>query len=105
MYIDPMPVAEIFDLIVTHGVDLVTPDWHKWGGANDRFAFCSRRGASVYLNRIDWLRQYCLSTNEFQSEGLLQYAIDKSGLRAGLTGMRAKRVRATGAIREEDFSN
>ncbi len=105
MYIDPMPVAEIFDLITTQGVDVVTPDWHRWGGTNDRFAFCSRRGASVYLNRIDWLRQYCLSTNEFQSEGLLQYAIDKSGLRTGATGMRAKRVRATGVIREEDFSN
>jgi SAM-dependent methyltransferase len=105
MYVDPMPVAEIFDLIAVQGVDVVTASWHRWGGANDRFAFCSRRGAAVYLNRIDWLRHYCLSTSGFQSESLLRYAFDQSGLRSGFTGMRAKRVRATGAIRDEDFSN
>ena len=54
---DPMPVAEIFDLLLGGSVDLVTPGWHEWAGLNDRFAFCSRRAAPIYLNRIDWVRE------------------------------------------------
>lgn len=104
MYIDPMPVAEIFNLIMDKGVDLVTASWHKWRGFNDRFAFCSRRGAYAYLNRIDWVRQHCTDKQVFHSEGLLRYMVKRTGLKYSFTPMRAKRVRATGAIKEEDFA-
>lgn len=101
---DPMPVAEIFDLLLGGSVDLVTPDWHEWAGLNDRFAFCSRRAAPIYLNRIDWVREQCAERQFFHSESLLGDVVRKTGLRHARTPMKAKRVRATGLVREEDFN-
>lgn len=103
MYLDPIPVEDVVAMI-HQGTDIITPRWHQWTGLNDRFAFCSRRGANAYLNRRRWVRQLCEETGTFHSESLLLYMVEKTGLSRGLTDVRAKRVRATGTVREEDFA-
>lgn len=103
MYIDPMPVAEVFDLIQDKKTDLITADWHQWGGLNDRFAYCSFRGAQVYLNRIDLVRQFCVEKGMFHAESLLLYAAERAQLSCEFIAMRASRVRATGAVHDEKF--
>lgn len=103
MYLDPMPVDKIMGMI-NQGVDIVTADWHKWSGLNDRFAFCSRRGAHAYLNRRTWVPRLCSEAGTFHSESLLLFMIEKTGLRCGFTSMRARRVRANGFVKEEDFN-
>jgi SAM-dependent methyltransferase len=105
MYLSPAPVQEIVDLIVRQGVDIVTPDWHRWGGYNDRLAFCSRRGAEVYLNRIERVPEFCASTGAFQSEALLRHVAERSGLRhVEIAMLQGRRVRATGVVVDENFA-
>jgi SAM-dependent methyltransferase len=104
IYLDPMPVDDILELIKDRGADIVTASWHKWTGLNDRFAFCSRRGADAYLNRREWVRDLCVETGTFHSESLLLFMVEKTGLKVGFTGMRAQRVRANGVVKEEDFT-
>lgn len=103
MYLDPIPVDEIFEQI-NQGVDIVTPSWHKWSGLNDRFAFCSRRGAYAYLNRREWVPHLCSETGTFHAESLLLFMVEKTGLKCGFTSIRARRVRANGVVKEEDFT-
>ena len=103
MFLDPVPVDEIVEMI-RRGVDLVTPGWHRWTGLNDRFAFCSLRGAQAYLNRRRWVRSLCEESGTFHSESLLLHAAEKAGLECAFTSVRARRVRASGAVRDEDFS-
>jgi len=103
MYVDPLPVAEIVDMMKS-SVELITPAWQRHSGLNDRMAFGSQTGANVYLNRVVWLFQHCIEEGAFHPESLLRFSVERAGLRHGFTRMRAKRVRATGAIVDEDFS-
>jgi SAM-dependent methyltransferase len=103
LYIDQIPIEGIWKLIHADGVDIITPSWHRWGGFNDRFAFCSRRGADIYLNRIKWLPELCRRQGTFHSESLLRFAVESEELVFDFVNMRAKRVRATGTVQEENF--
>jgi hypothetical protein len=103
LYLDPMPVADIVGRI-EGGADLVTPSWHRWNGLNDRFAFCSPKGVQAYLNRIDAVDDFCTAKGFFHTETLLGHLVETTGLKNEFTGLRARRVRANGVIRDEDFS-
>lgn len=103
LYIDAIPVASIVDRLRS-GVDIVTPSWHRFGGLNDRFAFCARSAADVYLRRIDTLLDHCRKLGWFHPESLLHQAMESAGLKSDFTPVRAWRVRATGEIKDEDFS-
>jgi hypothetical protein len=102
LYLDPLPAAAVSS-IAAGQTDIVTPSWQRWGGFNDRFALCSRAGAEVYLDRINWVSRFCDAKGYFHPEELLQFSIEQSGLTYGFMPMRAKRVRSTGAVRNEDF--
>lgn len=103
LYLDPIP-AEWIAQQLRHDVDLITPGWTCCGGLNDRFAFCSLRGAQAYLNRIEEVSALCAEKGYFHAETLLQYTAAKEALNLSFTSMRAQRVRATGQVKEEDFS-
>lgn len=102
LYLDPLPAAAVSS-IAAGQTDIVTPSWHRWGGFNDRFALCSRAGAEIYLDRINWVARFCDAKGYFHPEQLLQFSVEQSGLTYDFMPMRAKRVRSTGAVRNEDF--
>jgi hypothetical protein len=102
-YIDEVPTVDIAQRI-GNGEDLITPSWHQFGGLNDRFAFASRRGAHVYLNRLDRVASYCESQGEIHSEAMLKYVAESAGLSLGFIDTRARRVRATGEFKAEAFN-
>ena len=101
-YIDPAPVAEILRLIEA-GADLITPNWHLWGGLNDRFAFCSLKGARAYLGRWQWVTPFCREKPSIRSETLLRFVAERERLNLDQVAMRARRVRANGVTKDEDF--
>ena len=102
-YIDELDPNIILDL--SSGVDLITPAWHQWGGLNDRFAFCSLRGAIAYTKRrYDMAPQAIRSIGALHPESLLSFVARESRLCTKTTSMKARRVRGNGLRLQEDFS-
>lgn len=102
-YLDPIDVAGTLRQVLEEGVDLITPTWHQFEGLNDRFAFCSRRGAEVYVDRLSYVTAFSEERGYLSGEGLVAFAAEKNQLKLGFTGVRAMRVRATGATWREEF--
>ncbi|MDO6412918.1 hypothetical protein Q4F19_00840 [Sphingomonas sp. BIUV-7] len=102
-YLDPLDIDHVLDRIVGHGVDLITPSWSEWSGLNDRFAFCSPRGAAVYADRLFAVDGFCRRHGWLQAESLLKDVAEAAELKRETTPMRALRVRANGATWREPF--
>ncbi|PZU08700.1 hypothetical protein [Sphingomonas sp.] len=102
-YLDPIDIGAIAAQL-RGGVDLITANWATWTGLNDRFAFASRRGAEVYVSRLDHVDAFCRERCFLQAEQLLLHVATESGLVLGETAIRAMRVRSNGATWREDFS-
>lgn len=103
LYLDPIPAASMAS-IVSGKVDLVTPAWQRWGGFNDRFALCSRAGAEIYLDRINWVSRFCQEKGYFHPEEILRFSVEQSGATFDFMPTRARRVRSTGVANNEDFT-
>ena len=103
LFLDRLPKDAVLSIVEAKN-DVITPIWQKWGGFNDRFALCSRQGAEVYLNQIEWVKEFCEQKGYFHPEELLRFSVEQAQLRYSFMEARAKRVRATGVIKEEDFS-
>jgi hypothetical protein len=103
LFLDDIPPQAIKS-IIDGTADVITPDWHRWGGLNDRFSLCSRRGAEVYLSRLDWVSSFCAEKGYFHPEEILLYSIERSKLIYDFMHTRARRVRSDGLIRNEDFT-
>lgn len=103
-YLDAIDAPRLVEQIVDGGTDLITANWHRWGGLNDRFAYCSPRGAEVYATRLDRIDDFCRRHGALQAEALLAECATAEGLRLGETGVRAMRVRSNGATWREDFT-
>jgi hypothetical protein len=104
-YLDPLPAGTL-TRIKNGEVDIVTPSWGKYGGANDRFALCSPQGAEVYLGRLALIERYSQEKDgNYHSEEFLEYVLRQSGLRLEVMPTRAQLVRSTGAVWDEDFSS
>jgi hypothetical protein len=101
-YLDALSPLEDLHPLIAGRVDLIVPRWQHWGGLNDRFAFCNRRGAEVYARRLDDLIDACLAMGGMHSELFLQLVARHHGLRVGFTDLRAVRVRANGQIAGND---
>ena len=103
-YLDRLPVKQVTTAIGSAGIDLITPSWHRWGGLNDRFAFCSAQGAAVYTDRLRLVRRFVREKGFLHPEALLAFAAELGGVSQDFTAMRAARVRANGREQQEDFS-
>lgn len=101
-YIDRLETREL-DALLTGAADMISPNWEKWTGVNDRFAFCNEKAAGVFLNRWQLVESYCASHGHIHSERLLAYAVQEAGLRLMNTDMRALRVRSAGWTAPEGF--
>lgn len=102
-YLDRLPVAELLDAVIVGKFDIMTPQWHQWWGLNDRFAFCSTDAASVYCGRFERIGEIVQRNQPMNAEMILQYCVDNAGLRSGVFGTRALRVRADGRTLVEGF--
>ncbi len=102
LYVDPL---EIGDFVRQHaaGKSVCLPSWHSWGGLNDRFAIASPAAAAAYATRLDVVNSYC-QTMPLHPERLLAHALGEAGVTVTFTAARARRVRATGHVVEEDFT-
>jgi hypothetical protein len=102
LYLDVLDPA--FDLapLLDGSADMIVPSWQSWGGLNDRFAFCSGRGARAYATRIDLFSDACMSLGCMHAERFLRFVVRRHDLRVGLTDLRAVRLRANGRIAAND---
>lgn len=82
---------------------VVTPDWQKHGGQNDRFALCNIQGAEIYANRLNWIQQYC-KYHVLHPESFLQFVLKKSNTEIRYISTRAARVRSNGRVVSENFN-
>jgi len=102
-YLDAIRPETIFRQINEQGVDLITASWDQWGGLNDRFAFCSQKGAKAFARRIHMVPRFCEENGYLQAEDLLRSVAAWSDLKLAYTTLRAMRVRADGGTIREDF--
>ncbi len=101
-YLDPLDVPAVAARVRT-GAAIITPNWHQHRGRNDRIAVCTMAGAEVYCQRVEAAMEYCRRYEHFHPESVLRFAIDASRLPEAFLATRANRVRATGAIVQENF--
>lgn len=102
-YLDRIEPQKNLGSILSGEADLITPSWQQWGGLNDRFAFCSQKGAEVYANRIDAVKRFCDENDYLNAEELLGSVARSTQLKLRYTDIRAMRVRADGATLRENF--
>jgi hypothetical protein len=101
-YVDALDPLTDLRPILDRAADLVVPAWQPWGGLNDRFAFCTARGAEIYATRFRSLIDGCLTMGGIHAEMFLRLVARQHGLRVDRTGLRAVRVRADGRIAAND---
>jgi len=123
-YLDPLPILQFvaqlrqrklnlrpnmgsaIQYIRRHGrerADIIIPSWHRWGGLNDRLAAATPAAASIYMNRINCLAEFCAERSYFHPESLLEFALRGSGMTTMPTWVRAQRVRSDGSIPSGDL--
>lgn len=103
-YIDRLDVAQICESIVNRGVDLITPEWQQWDGLNDRFAFCSARGAATYCQRLNRAHEHIAERGgDFHAESFLKWSAERDALHLDFCKLRAMRVRSNGKTWRENF--
>lgn len=112
-YLDPVDV-NLLHKSIQNGL-IVTPDWQRHLGENDRFAYGAWDAMVMYGHRIDRLPHYMSTSSvSFNQERFLQYSIDEyCRLRKAshespchcFTSQRASRVRHGGAVVRESFAS
>lgn len=102
-YLEDIDPAFIEEKIQKDGIDLVTPDWQRWGGLNDRFSFLSGRALTNILNRRRLVGEFSRIHGYIHAEELLHFAAEKAGLTMSYVPYRAERVRGNGRVQFEPF--
>jgi len=102
MYLDEIKITDIIAGFQGSG-NIALPAWHSWGGFNDRFALADATAARHYAERLTLVPEYC-ATRPFHSEIFLAHALEKGQCSVCKLPVRATRVRAHGAINQEDFN-
>jgi len=101
-YLDSLDVDLLMKQI-RGGADLITASWGQWGGLNDRFAFCSPKGAEIYARRIGLVQRFCEENGHLNAEELLKSVAHWNQLALEYTSLRAFRVRANGVSIRGEF--
>lgn len=82
----------------------VIPEWHWWGGYNDRFALCGAGIYRAYGERIDQALDFCKTSGRpLHAERLVRHALRSGGASLRTTPARASRVRTDSQIKQEPF--
>ena len=74
---------------------IITPDWHLFGGLNDRYAMCNSVAAKVYSSRFDHAVEYLVANKRIHSETFLLDILKQESVDFSLKSHeKAMRVRA-----------
>ena len=84
--------------------DVVTPDFHEWGGRNDRMAYGRIQAMDIYGMRFDYIPMFWRlhPTLHLLAENYLATVLEDHHLQAQLTHVRFARVRANGMMNPLD---
>ena len=93
LYMDAIKLDEVCNCI--HANYIYTPDFHQFGGLNDRFAFGRFDTMKVYCTRQKEYMQYSKSKS-LHSESFLKHVLRNENNK--FTHMYARRVRFNGVI-------
>ena len=102
LYLDKLDIPDLVGRM-PHQNALLVPAWHSWGGLNDRFALAAPIAAEHYALRMDRLQDF-IRFYPMHPETLNAWALAKAGCFLGELPVRAKRVRASAGVVNEDFS-
>lgn len=103
-YLDDFPLAQMAVAFAASGRDgnIAIPEWHNHFGYNDRFAFADAKAAEVHANRLVRVQRFTES-KPLHSESFLKFALDDAACEIWGLPVRARRIRATGEILDENF--
>jgi hypothetical protein len=104
-YLDDLNVEQVQNDITSGRADLITPDWQRWGGLNDRFCFFGKSALDHVLGRRALVERFAQENGYIHAEELLLHAAKTGNLRLGHTKMRAERVRGNGRVQFEPFGD
>ncbi len=83
----------------------ILPQWHWWGGMNDRFALCGAKVFTAYGCRIEQALNFATQTGRpLQGERLVKYALSQAHATVRTTQLQAHRVRVDGQLKSENFA-
>ena len=99
-YVDKLDINEL-NLVSNNKNSILTPEWMRDNGLNDRFAFGSKKSILRWANRIDDRFEY---EKEFHSEKYLNWVINKYNIHNYFMNMKAYRIRANGEKHHGDIN-
>lgn len=76
------------------------PDFHNWGGYNDRFAISSRNNMRKYFSLFDRIDEYSKEGVVLHAETNLKLHLDRQGAKINYFPIRFIRVRGGGKLHE-----
>jgi hypothetical protein len=79
---------------------LSIPDFHNWGGYNDRFAVGNRENMRDYFSLYNHIKEYEGYGHELHAESTMKYHLDAFGYEVDHFPIRFMRVRAGGEYEE-----
>lgn len=91
---------DVFQLLNATDGEIYVPQFHSFGGVNDRFAFGKQKEMIAYGRRLASLTEYCVS-KQAHSETFLAWFLGKQQIRARSTPILFGRVRAPNVLWEE----
>ena len=97
MYLDVFNFCEHIEHLerIFEGGAIITPDWHLFGGLNDRYAMCNSVAAKVYSSRFDHAVDYLVANKRIHSETFLLNILEREGVDFSVKSHeKAMRVRA-----------
>ncbi|MCX7279692.1 MAG: hypothetical protein NTZ15_20670 [Burkholderiales bacterium] len=81
------------------------PQWHWWGGLNDRFALCGAQVFKAYGCRIKQALAFAQRTGRpLNGERLVHYALSRADASVRTTALEASCVRVNGQLKAEKFA-
>jgi hypothetical protein len=78
------------------------PEFHGWGGVNDRFAMGGEREMGIWCRRLAFAKECVLEGRNWNSETVLMKWLEKNRLPVRFMDFVFQRVRATGSVAEMD---
>ena len=82
---------------------LLTPNWGKWDGLNDRFAIGNYESILKYGERINYIYDYMKLHGKLHSERLVKYIVNKYGIKNYDIDIILLRIRSNGIIPTHDL--
>lgn len=103
MYIRPdVLLKNFFPVELLYGLkekSILIPDFHHWGGYNDRFAVLDYETAPIYGKRIQSALDYIKKNKKMHAETYLKYICTQNDLEVLLINFKFDRVRPDGKVR------